>query len=707
MLRLREEDGQALVLAIVIVVVGLLLGLGAVAYALTTHQEATHDERNRAAQQASDAGTQVQLYDSSDSSSVGFNLNGGPLGLGELLDCTIPEISGNVVIGTVQVSANASGACPPACVLSGTGSCSAPPPSTGNWEPVDDETYQESEFFANAEPQQSPSSSSGNGDDVVFPEIVSIGCHTTSAPAAAPASCNDGGSANSYDRQLTLLKPTGPLQAIEGRNDVTVNSSLTSLESLLDAQVQCISVLGLPVCSLTNGTADLLNGLTGLLGLGSVSSIVNSVIGPTILGTGIGIVDGDISAGHDLWLPGTTVNVNTSTNTLSSGLASLGNIGSVLTNIGGTLANPASLFSTFEFGNQVCQVGTPSTCTSSPTAGLAPAAKPVTAIAPNYVSTGSKLCSAGVPSSSCTLDRQSFKLTTGAPTTLTGVTYAQTAAGGTMTYANGMLTVTGDTTANPGKIVFTGGQSYVFCGIEADNNVSLTTSGSGGVQIYVEAPGQNGCPTTAANSAAGNFVVCGGLNNTFASGGLNASSVTGTVNPSGLQIYVQGTSTTYGSGGSLSSGSATLAPGSTDTAVASCPWGVAHGAWAYTAGLSSADPATQVYLGNANNSLLQAAVVYAPGSEVNIQTTSSFEGSAIGWNVDVTALAVLQDLDLGNYPLSSVIGAYQPAETLTCDSSVEALSDSATSNPPQYYTSSGGNGPTTASGGAGDLDGCS
>jgi hypothetical protein len=55
----------------------------------------------------------------------------------------------------------------------------------------------------------------------------------------------------------------------------------------------------------------------------------------------------------------------------------------------------------------------------------------------------------------------------------------------------------------------------------------------------------------------------------------------------------------------------------------------------------------------------------------------------------------LQDLDLGNYPLASVVNAYQPAQTVQCDNEVVPLQNAA---------------PTYGSGGSlstlGDLKGC-
>jgi hypothetical protein len=170
------------------------------------------------------------------------------------------------------------------------------------------------------------------------------------------------------------------------------------------------------------------------------------------------------------------------------------------------------------------------------------------------------------------------------------------------------------------------------------------------------------------------------------------------VNPSGFQVYVAGSNNYAG-------GTTALSTGSTDTAVSSstCPnitEAIGTGSGQYQ--ISTNDPATQVYVGTTSNSLTESLIVYAPESEVTVNTTAAFEGSAIGWNTDITALSILQDLDLGNYPISSVANAYQVAQTIQCSSSVEALSNAESGNPKQHSTAGG----STSSGNAGDLNGC-
>jgi Tfp pilus assembly protein PilX len=107
--RLRDESGQALVLAIAIVVVGLILGLTAVAFALNTSQQSVHDERYRGAQQAADAGEQQQLYLQSSSNATEY---GVAASVGGLVDCIVPELNASLQIVGVQAVASDNGVCP-------------------------------------------------------------------------------------------------------------------------------------------------------------------------------------------------------------------------------------------------------------------------------------------------------------------------------------------------------------------------------------------------------------------------------------------------------------------------------------------------------------------------------------------------------------------------------------------------------------------
>jgi hypothetical protein len=66
-------------------------------------------------------------------------------------------------------------------------------------------------------------------------------------------------------------------------------------------------------------------------------------------------------------------------------------------------------------------------------------------------------------------------------------------------------------------------------------------------------------------------------------------------------------------------------------------------------------------------------VIYAPRSNVSVSTGAAFVGSAVGWNVTLNAVMVLQDLNLGNYPLSSVVNGVKIEQNVECSNAVTQL----------------------------------
>jgi hypothetical protein len=84
--RWAREDGQALVLALGMIVVTLLIGFATLAYAMEANTLTSHDQRLRRAQQGADAGIQQALYTNADVTDDGYNFTGGTLGLSALLD---------------------------------------------------------------------------------------------------------------------------------------------------------------------------------------------------------------------------------------------------------------------------------------------------------------------------------------------------------------------------------------------------------------------------------------------------------------------------------------------------------------------------------------------------------------------------------------------------------------------------------------------
>ncbi len=567
--RVKDERGQALLLALGILTIGLLLALAAVAYALSTGAQGTHDERTRAAQQAADAGVQQQLYDQADTAAVGYNLSSGLLGATSLLDCAVPEFSANVDIGTVQVAAS-NGVCPLAvqapCSGTGTTACT----TTTSWMPLANGDYYQSEFFPNAQPQTTGQAGSGAAYSVEFPEVVSVGCHTT-VSANPVGSCNSGSSANAYAKQLAALQPTAPLQSVEAGHNVAVNA-----------------------------------------------------LGP------LGVIEGNITAGNNISLPLLSLDLNLNK-------APLNAFGSLLNGL--TLTGAISqLQDTFEYGNGLT--------------GLT--------VGANTVHTGvNNDCQAGQPSPDCLVEPAPFTVSdqptpvgSVGMTSSNAIEYTDASCGlfnaskcNDLTY-DGSATTAGDLYVTGGTLQFNSPGTYVFCNFYAANT---TVEGpvTGSVQLYILAPNAAPCksdttsPSQIGSSSQGNFYADQGINNAT-----TLRSVTeGIPAPSAFQIYVSGNPLDQ-------------------TTLANNP---------------SATPTTSVQIATAGAGVAQAYVVDAPLSNVTVGggllSSLAFEGNAIGWNVTLNATVVLQDLDLGNYPLSSVINNDQAAQTVQCANTNLPLTD--------------------------------
>jgi Tfp pilus assembly protein PilX len=206
----RSEDGYVMIVVIVLVMVGLLVATASLTSALATRTTTARDERVRRAQQAADGGIQAQVYDQADANVASvYNFTGGPLGLSGFVDCLVPQfnVSGQLIGLTAYASSG--GVCPLGFNSGGTALSSS-------WKVLDNHASYESEFFSN----KKEVGGSGYGSVVEFPEIVSIGCDTTS-----PSTCSTtpAPSSNVYSRELAQLAPTGPAQAIEGMGNVTIN----------------------------------------------------------------------------------------------------------------------------------------------------------------------------------------------------------------------------------------------------------------------------------------------------------------------------------------------------------------------------------------------------------------------------------------------------------------------------------------------------
>lgn len=266
--RIRGEEGQALIMVLALLVIVLAFGVAVVTGALSANQLTTHDARARQAQQAADAGVQSQLYEQSENNlGSSYNLTGGVLGLGNFLDCLPLQLNVNLqVTGLASAQASTAGACPPA-INSATGKAVAP-----YYTPLDHQSYDESEYFSNTK-----TSSSGGLSGIEFPEIVSIGCDTTTG-----STCGSSSSSSVYSRDLALLQPTGPVQAVEGMGNVTIQGLTVAdvnAAAVVNGDIMAGGSLTLPALGVAANTTWPLSGnpLFPTFGYGtSVSKLIST-----------------------------------------------------------------------------------------------------------------------------------------------------------------------------------------------------------------------------------------------------------------------------------------------------------------------------------------------------------------------------------------------------------------------------------------------
>jgi hypothetical protein len=574
----HEETGQALVIAIAIVVIGMLLALGAAAYALNSGKASSHDEHTRGAQQAADTAVQASLAAQAGTAAVGYG-NVTSTSLGSLLACIVPQInlSTGLQIGTTSIGVNlANGGCPSAVDTTGKN-------ITNPWLSLSNGNYYESAVFQNAQPQAG--SVGASAFSVQFPEIVGLGCNTTASSGASDCATNASGNAR-YARDLTLLAPTAPLQAIEAGNNVYLNSA-TGLNV-----TQCLQLL---------------------LGLNVVGALNCLLGGPPVM-----VLNGTVAAGNDVQVPSVLlgVNVNLSLASLLTSVFSL-NLGNAISGLLGTI----------DYGNAYNETSVTPAAGTTGSGSYATSGTPFATVA-NIVHASGGQCTAGQPSTNCTLARPTFTLSSSQALTgtagMSGTGYVSPTTG----------TSAGDLTMSSGTLNLAAG-TYVFCNVNITGNATVNGPSSGAAQIFVLQPGAPQCPTPSANNQ-GNFSVASGINTSSVQGIVNG--LTGVVNPSTVQIYVAGNPSD-----------------------------------ALVVGKATAVPTTNVSLGANGSALTQAVVIYAPRSNVSVNTTAAFVGSAIGWNVSLQALAVVQDLNLGGFPFASVVNGIKVNQNVECSNSVTQL----------------------------------
>jgi hypothetical protein len=233
----RDEGGYVLVAVLAVMAVALALGAALLAETISANQLSGRDTRVRRAQQAADAGAQAQIYQQSETNlGASYNFNGGVLGLSNLIDCDVPKINASAqVTGIASLNAGTGGVCPEAENAAGQ--------STSLTTPVGDHTYYQSELVPNE--QQFLHGASASSEDLLFPEIVSIGCD-----APTVTDCKNGTTSPTaqYSREEVIMAPVSPLQAVEGMGNVTINglSALGISVATLNGDIQALGKLTTP-----------------------------------------------------------------------------------------------------------------------------------------------------------------------------------------------------------------------------------------------------------------------------------------------------------------------------------------------------------------------------------------------------------------------------------------------------------------------------
>jgi Tfp pilus assembly protein PilX len=255
-----EDPGYAMVIVMMLLLIALLMGAAGLAESLDSHALTSRDGRERRAQQAADAGVQSQLYQASETNfAAAYNFTGGVLGLGTFLDCTVPQLDVNLNLVALSAYASSAGACPSALLSGGTTTTSTA------WRALDNHAYYASEFFTN----KKEANGTGVGSVVEFPEIVSVGCDSASA-----ASCNTtpAPSSNVYSRELSLLQPTGPVQAIEGMGNVSIGGFKVlgfNVAGVVNGDVMAGGSLTIPAVGIAVNTSWPATGILPTFGYGS------------------------------------------------------------------------------------------------------------------------------------------------------------------------------------------------------------------------------------------------------------------------------------------------------------------------------------------------------------------------------------------------------------------------------------------------------
>jgi len=315
-----------------------------------------------------------------------------------------------------------------------------------------------------------------------------------------------------------------------------------------------------------------------------------------------------------------TIALGSLASTVNGDISALGKLTTPVLTVGTDLLS-SSIFPTFS-ASEFCTNGTLGTCPSTLRISTA-----------NYNTVSTAPCSAGTPSTTCVVQRSPVTISASKPSCANSSGVAETCTNA-LFGCSSCYSSTGSTsdtfTLTSGTATFQPGD-YVFCSFNVTGGtVSTTTATAGPVRIFIDKPTSTRC---SGDTSVGNFTDTPGIDNL-----LEPSSPLGTTTaPSDVQIYVVGNGTANGT-------TVQIGPTTESTSL----------------------------------SAVYGEIVYAPMSSVTVNVPALcvlvcaggiFDGSIIGDNVNVSALTVTEDLDVGNFPLYAGINAFRAVQYIQCSAS--------------------------------------
>jgi hypothetical protein len=176
------------------------------------------------------------------------------------------------------------------------------------------------------------------------------------------------------------------------------------------------------------------------------------------------------------------------------------------------------------------------------------------------------------------------------------------------------------------KTVSFGPGDYVFCGFETNGPVNLNPTSTQAVRIFIDSPSSARCNNFANHS--GHFTT--GPGNLIATQG--EGNILASTHPSQAQVYVAGNGTN-------------------------------NGTTAYSTGSTALSGQAMFLYAPTSNVTVTAGQTCVLGTCVVVGTLA---GAFVGYDLNVSATAITEDLGLLNYPLSGTLGPFRVQQYIEC-----------------------------------------